>query len=67
MHEALKRRVAAIGARSENRLATLRRKLAADTTVIAGATEHARLMAEGELAGRLVIAPDEPLPAEPIL
>jgi hypothetical protein len=67
MHEKFKMRVAAIEARPENRLAALRRELAADAAVIGGSAEHARLTVEGKLAGRLVITPDEPIPAEPVL
>ena len=67
MFETFKRRVAAIEARPENRLAALRRELAVDAPVLAGSAEHARLMAEGKLTGRVVIAPDEPTPTEPIL
>jgi hypothetical protein len=66
MFEAFKRRVAAIEARPENRLAALRRELAVDAPVLAGSAEHARLLADGKL-GRIVIAPDEPTPKEPIL
>jgi hypothetical protein len=65
MHEVFKRRVAAIAARPENRLAELRRELAADAPVLAGSAEHARLLAEG--TSRIVISPDEPIPVEPIL
>ena len=50
----------------ENRLATLRRVLADDAPVLAGSAEHARLMADGKLAGRVAISPDEPVPPEPI-
>ena len=45
----------------------LKRNLAADAPVIAGSAEHARLIADGKLVGRIVIAPDEPTPSEPIL
>ena len=42
-------------------------RLATDAPVIAGSAEHARLEAEGELAGRIIIRPDEPGPEDPIL
>ncbi len=67
MHEVFKRRVAAIEARPENRVAALRRYLAADAPVIAGSAEYERLLADGKLAGRVVVRPDEPVSAEPIL
>ena len=67
MFETFKRRVAAIAARPENRLAALRRELAVDAPVLAGSAEHARLLADRKLAGRVVISPDEPIPAEPVL
>ena len=67
MFEAFKRRVAAIEARPENRIEALRRELAVDAPVLSGSAEHARLLADGKLAGRIVIAPDEPGPEGPIL
>lgn len=42
-------------------------RFAADAPVIAGSAEHARLIAEGKLTGRVVISPDGPIPSEPIL
>lgn len=67
MFEAFKRRVAAIGARPETRIEALRRDIAADAPVIAGSAEHARLLADGKLAGRVIISPDELGPENPIL
>jgi hypothetical protein len=67
MFEAFKRRVAAIEARPENRIEALRRELAVDAPVLFGSAEHARLRAAGELSRRVIIAPDEDVPANPFL
>ena len=67
MFEAFKRRVAAIEARPENRIEALRRELAVDAPVLHGSPEYRRLLAAGKLDGRIIIAPDEDVPASPIL
>ena len=67
MFEKFRRRVRAIEARPENRLATLRLKLAADAPVLSRSTEHERLQKAGLMTGRVVISPDEPAPEGPIL
>jgi hypothetical protein len=67
MFETFRRRVRAIEARPENRIAALKRELATDAPVIRGSAEFERLLADGKLAGRIIISPDEPTPEIPIL
>jgi hypothetical protein len=67
MFETFKKRVRALEAKPENRLSALKVGLPADAPVVRWSAEFKRLHAAGLLAGRIIIAPDEPLPKEPIL
>jgi hypothetical protein len=67
MFEIFRKRVRAIEARPQNRLAALRPTLAVDAPVLAGSLEYERLKAQGLLTDRVVLSPDEPPPEGPIL
>jgi hypothetical protein len=67
MFETFKRRVAKLEQEPRNRMSALRALLAIDAPVLHGSSQFEQLLTDGKLVGRIVIAPDEPTPKEPIL